>query len=780
VYASAGQQYDLRINGHRVAHGPSFSYPDQQYYETTDVTKYVRAGASNVVAAITHWSRAGQGRPRSVPAFIAHIAIDHADGTRDVVTTDGTWRAHVGPWLQGPYRNGEGDFVEHLDGRAVPVGWDRPGFDDVSWPRVEVLGAHPTAPFTHLVAARTHIVEQRVAPVSLQHLDDGSFVADFGRVVAATPVLQLHRGVDGRAVTLTAGYLLDPDGRVSTTRSVQETDLHWDYTERAGAQEVRPFGYLAFRYLQVSGAQETLRAADISIAARHAAMPDEHAATFRSSDPRVDAVWQLARHSALYDSQEQFLDTPTREKGQFLLDAFDVSQATMVAFGERALTWQALRDFAASQRRYWPDGRVNAVYPNGDGKRDIPDFTEVYVEWVWRAWLTTGDREQLAALYPVTKRISDYIAAAIDGSTGLVTNLPGGSDEYEHGIVDWPPNMRYGYDMATVARTTVNVLAAELFTRVAQMGETLHRPRAEVDVERARAGSVTAAIRARLDRGDGVLVDGLEADGSKSPHASQQANAYALAYDIVPAARVRTVASYVADLGNATGVDIFANLLDGLHRAGRDDALVAAITDPDRPGYAQILRKGATFTWESWDARETGDSESHGWGAAVLSVLQRDLLGVTVAQPGAAAIDVRPPNGGITSASGTVPTQRGPVKVSWHRTGTRFDLSLTVPANVFATVHVPATRVDHVLAGGTEVGRIDGVVAARASDGEVVLTLGGGRYTLRVGTPAHRGGHSTRYVAAGVTVAFVLVLALAVVGAIRYRRAVRAPTSSSR
>ena len=35
--ASAGQQYELSVNGARVAHGPSFAYPDEQYYETTDI-----------------------------------------------------------------------------------------------------------------------------------------------------------------------------------------------------------------------------------------------------------------------------------------------------------------------------------------------------------------------------------------------------------------------------------------------------------------------------------------------------------------------------------------------------------------------------------------------------------------------------------------------------------------------------------------------------------------------------------------------------------------------
>ena len=126
AYMSAGQQYDLRVNGVRVAHGPSFAYPDEQYYETTDITKQLVAGHLNAIGVVTHWSTPGQGRPASVPAFIAHITIDHADGTRQVITSDGPWRTHTGPWMQGPPRNDEGDFVEHVDGRLEPVGWDRP------------------------------------------------------------------------------------------------------------------------------------------------------------------------------------------------------------------------------------------------------------------------------------------------------------------------------------------------------------------------------------------------------------------------------------------------------------------------------------------------------------------------------------------------------------------------------------------------------------------------------------------------------------------------------
>src|SRR5262249_38835777 len=221
--------------------------------------------------------------------------------------------------------------------------------------------------------------------------------------------------------------------------------------------------YLAFRYVEVDGAGEPLGRAQLTAIARHDAMPAApgSTATFHSSNPTLNAVWRLVQHSALYSAQEQFLDTPTREQGQFLADAFDESLATMRGFGEQNLTRQALLDFAHSQARYWPDGRVNAVYPNGDGKRDIPDYTLLYPGWVYDYFVHTGDLATVEQLFPTVAHIVDYVTRAIDPATGLVTLLPGGDGDYRYGIVDWPFLMRYGYDVKTVARTIVNALAVD-------------------------------------------------------------------------------------------------------------------------------------------------------------------------------------------------------------------------------------------------------------------------------------------------------------------------------
>src|SRR5581483_3973430 len=217
--------------------------------------------------------------------------------------------------------------------------------------------------------------------------------------------------------------------------------LSYEYTQRDGDQTFHPALYMGFRYLQVDDPGESLDAASLVIFGRHNEVPDQNAATFTSSNKTLNAIWELARHTGLYGAQEDSVDTPTREKGQFLGDAYYTAFADERAFGERALSLQAVREFASSQARYWPDGRINGAYPAGEGARDIPDTTEQFPEWVWQTYEETGDRQLLEAAYPVLVNITDYIARYIDPKTGLVTNLEGGGTDYKGGLVDYPFNM---------------------------------------------------------------------------------------------------------------------------------------------------------------------------------------------------------------------------------------------------------------------------------------------------------------------------------------------------
>ena len=364
AYVAAAHQYQLYIDGAKVAAGPSFAYPDEQYYEATDVTGALHAGAANAIGVLHHWYGPGQGRPASAPGLLLQITVVHQDGSREVIGTDGTWQEHRAEWLPAAPRNDEGGFTERVDGRLQPQGWAQPGFDAKGWTPVAVLGPVGTKPFTHLVAQRTHIVESPVRPVSVRTLPSGAVIADYGAVIAARPAVTFHDGVAGRPVAMHVGYVLDPDGHVSTTVAVQDTDLSFSYIERAGEQTFQAYTYLGFRYLEVDAPGEKLDPSQLVVYARHSAMPDENAGTFTSSVPILDKVFELVRHSALYVSQEQFVDTPTREKGQFLTDSFNDSQATMHAFGEQNLTWQALEDFARL---------AGPVLPRRQPQRRVPE-----------------------------------------------------------------------------------------------------------------------------------------------------------------------------------------------------------------------------------------------------------------------------------------------------------------------------------------------------------------------------------------------------------------------
>ncbi|HEY5023819.1 MAG TPA: family 78 glycoside hydrolase catalytic domain, partial [Acidimicrobiales bacterium] len=734
AYVSGDQQYELYVNGTRAGKGQAYSFPDSQYYEALDVTALVRAGAPNALSMVSSWQGPTKGHPAGKPGVMAQISVLHRDGRRQLVVTDGSWKVSRGPWLPGTQRDLEGDFVdftENIDGGAEPVGWQEPGFDDSTWAGATVLGPAGVSPWRHLVPVRTRIVEQPVPALSLTRLASGAVVADFGKVYAAVPTVHFHHGTPGRLVTMRAGYLLDEPvpgqpfagvaGQVSTTHGTQHTDMSYSYVQRGGDEEFHPFDYLGFRYFQIDEPGETLTPADVVARTRHAAVPDEHAATFASSSPVVDAVFELGRHSALFGAQEQWIDTPTREKGPWLWDGFNESQTAMVAFGEQNLTRKSLLEFAQSQHRFWAkSGSINKIYPTGLGAEDINEYTEIYPEWVWQYWMRTGDRALLAAVYPVLLNIAGYVDTYVDPSTGLVDDLLATEVAYDYPIV-----------------TRDNVLGVNVYRRAADVATALGRPAHEVTTQRKKQARLTAAINRHLTRPDGTYVDGIDNNGAKLTTASQSANACALAYGVVPAKQLSTVVAYVAGLGMAVPVSSATDVLKGLADNGRVRDMVGILTDPVHDGWANILARGATFTWEVWEPSDAnGDSMSHGWGSNVLVEIQQTLLGVRPSSPGYATFDVAPPAAGLDWAGGTVPTLRGPIAVAWRRGGPggAFVLDVTVPPNASATVHVPAAGAHDVTEGGRSLPGVAGVRVVSSARGQVVVAVGAGRYEFRAGS----------------------------------------------
>ena len=139
---------DLSLNGRRVGDrvlSPGLTAYDRRvFYATYDVTSFLKPGP-NAVGVIL-----GNGRfhaPRTkvpaptrdygVPRLLFQLAIRYADGTSELVVSDGSWKITD----QGPLgANNEYDGEEY-DARREMEGWDRPGFDAAAWKPVDLLQA---------------------------------------------------------------------------------------------------------------------------------------------------------------------------------------------------------------------------------------------------------------------------------------------------------------------------------------------------------------------------------------------------------------------------------------------------------------------------------------------------------------------------------------------------------------------------------------------------------------------------------------------------------------
>ena len=807
AYVASMGDWALHADGQVVDKTSSRGYPGEGYYDTTDLTSLAQAGRPLTIGVEYHYQTCKcQGRangplaPEGPSGLLVKVVVEHADGSRDVTVSDGSWKVTQDAAEQIStltYRNGDaGDRVEYIDARKALTGWDTTGYDDSAWSAPVVIGPHPRPPaadcskyeggsspctFTHLVAEQAHVVTHDVHPVRVLTLPDGTVFADFGKVYSAVPSIHLAAGTAGRQLTVTTSYREnnttstaaaaagadrvdlasvanlhvgdeitvdapadgygagDPETRTVTAidgntavldaplqrthdsgvwvensragtsnLDTQSSNMRFFYTEADGAQTAEPFTYWAWRYVQISDPGEQLNADDITAVTQTTDVPAGHAATFDSSNSTLDRVFALMQRSSLLTAQDTFLDTPTREKGQFLGDTEDESLATMDALDERLLTREAIVDFINSQNRYWPNGAMNAVYPNGDAKRDIPDYTEMFPEWVMAYYQQTGDNSLLAQALPAMRRVADYIQAAVD-STGLVYELPGGSGPYQYGIIDWPAPMRYDTVRdGNGAETVVNALAVGANRAVAAAADALGDPSASTYATRAQ--ELSAAMNRYLYNSDtGLYSDGLAVDThARIENYSQHAQSYAVTYGIAPQSDYATLGAKISADGMHQGPMDLRQLETALARTGQDAALVKLLTDPSQDGPAKILAEGGTSMWEQWDpgcatvapcsgsdiSQKANDSFSHGWGTAGIVEMQQTLLGITVTAPGAATLRIEPPNGGLTHADGTVWTERGPVRVSWSRTPAGTSIETDLPVNVSAVVVLDGHQYD--------------------------------------------------------------------------------------
>ncbi|HEU5069822.1 MAG TPA: family 78 glycoside hydrolase catalytic domain [Verrucomicrobiae bacterium] len=724
IFATALGVYELHLNGQPVdtdALSPGWTdFSKRVNYRGYDVTAQLRRG-ENALGAIL-----GDGWYASFLAFtgkrhyyggdprlLVQLQIEYRDGTRELIGTDASWRAALGPIRQADLLMG---CV--YDARLEFPGWDRPGFDASQWQAAQVdpsvtvkRYAHPGEPIR-----RT----DELAAQAITEPKPGVYVFDLGQNMVGW-VRLLAKGRPGQQVVVRHAEMLNPDGTLYTTnlRAARATDTY--YLAGHGKRAYEPsFTFHGFRYVEVTGLNYRPRLGDVTGIVVHSDLP--RAGWFECSEPLVN---KLVLNS-LWGQKGNFLDVPTDcpqrdERAGWTGDAQVFMKTACLNMDAPAFYTKWLRDLCTDSQR--DDGAFDDVAPHlavvGYGNTGWSDAGPVCN---WRMYELYGDTRVLREHYPELLHYMDYLAQS--------------SQDYVRGTGAYGDWLRLaGPQHSDAIGTAYYFYTASLMERIATaLGETGDAQRFH-----ALADHIRAAFARHFIKPDGRIVDAKNETGQTF---------YALAFglDLVPAElKTKVAAQFVESLHDqqdhiATGFLGTPFILFALEQAGHPELSYHLVLNKTYPSWLQQVLWGSTTMWERWDGwrpdkgfQDPGmNSFNHYWLGCVSEWLFTQAAGIDTDGPGFQHIvihpQVVPPGQGFHWVNATYDSIRGPITSRWRRAGRQFHLAVSIPGNCTATVYVPAADATAVTESGRPADQAHGVRFLRMADGCAVFAVEAGHY----------------------------------------------------
>ncbi|NLF00159.1 MAG: hypothetical protein GX601_04190 [Anaerolineales bacterium] len=762
LYVCGQGVYEAYANGARVGDtvlDPLLSvFAQRMYYDTYDVTDLVREGPN----ALGFWlapgwfgstSLRGEQDPEvatglrltmDVPDYrcvlIAQLEVQHPDGTRTIVGSDGSWYTTPSP-LEAVVDELVYYFAysgESFDALAMPAGWAEPGFNDGAWQPVQPAPA-PTARLEARPMQPNRIVETAL-PVAVQDLelersellkqllalDASNWITAWGSWASLSGKWEHSIG---RVLNSVSGELLG--GRL------YEFDRHytgWLELKVNGqpGDEVVAFGLDRHR---LSGQP------DETVRLRFIHRPFNRAPVVffgRGEMPRVTSVRALGfqadvpvtgRFACSDPALNRLHDVCNRTWASLLLNGMPLD-SWQERFGTALMqTWETsfyALDVAAFYRKWLTDHRdqqrSDGYFPMSGAPiaLDYPcpntaKFAIVHAAWLM--YLFYGDRQVLAENYESMRRWL-AMAAPQEGAPRTWTP-PADHGESESGYGDHGRPTARWYEEHT-GDLFETLVAADMFDMGRQVAQALGHD--------DDARSYAAIYRQLIDKAN--RPDFFERATADYGSGDQGCQAVAVALDAAPEAlRERAGQRLIAKVNEAeghlaTGFIGSFYLLKALTRLGQADVAYEVVANETPPSWAYLVRNGETLFREFWTSGmipHPGLTSVGHWFYQGLGGIQPDPV-----RPGFQRTIVRPlaPKA-LSWAQTEYASIRGLIRSAWRREGNRFVLEVTAPANTTALVVLPgvdARVVSPVSAGCVRpVTMPDGAAAFEMESGTVVF-----------------------------------------------------------
>ena len=637
---------------------------------------------------------------RDFPRTIAQLEITYADGMRETVATDGSWRQVASPVgydciREGEVIGGHDPSMPDLEGRVVRA--------------VEVPGPKGALTAENCPGAE---VMRTLKPRSVKDLGGGAYMVTFPENMAGWMRLTLRGQQKGDVVSIRYDERANEDG-TPAAGSVRDglhdkqpegqerraIDCHFRYpaSQRVCAQDAAfqtdryicsgrdgevyepRFTYNGFQYVLIKGLRRAPAAEDVTACIVHTAFST--IGSFACSDETFNTLMRMGDRAYRSNFADGYpTDCPHREKNGWTGDASIASELAQYCFENTAAYEKWLRDICDTQLA---NGDICCIVPTsgwgfvwGNG----PAWDSALPVIAWTLWTYRDDRRVLDAVYPTLKRYLAYTATRADGD-GLV----------KHGLGDWIPVDRKYYPSVELTSSCYYYQAMRIASEIAAVKGLS----AESAAYAAAAARTRAGINKRYYKGNGVYDNG-----------GQTAQAFPIAYGVVEdSERAATAAKLVASVES---MDCHVNMgllgtkhvFRALSRIGRTDLAFKMLVNPTKPSMVEWIQKGGTTLWEDW---KNGSSRNHimfgdfmGWAYQYLAGIQ-----LPEADSSTSAVPVVKARGfkeiviapqvieGLTWVKASVNGPYGEIVSAWKRDGKKVTLDVTVPPNTTATVKLP-------------------------------------------------------------------------------------------
>lgn len=649
---TADDYYKLYANGAYVGEGPAPAYPEQYYYNTIDITPFLKAG-KNVLAVHLYYQglvnrvwNSGDGRF----AFAAELQKSRCPLK---------WKYKICRAYSGEATGYDTQFLENFDSRLWEMDWTEADYDDHSW---NWMIPAAWADYRLLPQPVKMLSVYEISPQTVTNTGLGHWLIDAGQEVTGG-LLITAKGAPGSKVTILCGEELlqeellqeelpreelqqekrqqkDGDGggtpAGSTDENKEDTDTYqnaylpprkrvrWNlrcgcaYREEwilgEGISEYVPYDYKGFRYAElITGTSVEIQRIRIQI--RHYPL-DESRCTLRTDAPYVEQIFRICRQAVRLGTQGGYLDCPTREKGQYLGDAVITSRSQVWLTGTTEMLRKCIREFALTEK-ICPG--LMAVAP-GSLMQEIADFSLLWSQLLMTDYQFTGDRDFLKTYYPTAKNILHHFAQYERGD-GLLEQV---ADKWN--LVDWPENLRDDYDfelsrpkVAPGCHNVINALYIGAIKTLCEMEDIMGLPRTW-DVERRKSSYIRAFYRPEPR---------LFADSETSDHCALHSNLYPLYFGLAPEEAQNSTADFLTGKSFCCGVMTGYYLLKALAKAGRYEAVYRLLVNPGEHGWVHMLNEGATACFEAWGKEQKWNTSlCHPWASAPISILIEEIAGI--------------------------------------------------------------------------------------------------------------------------------------------------------